>query len=110
MSSASPPTFRAAVPGTSTALPQVPFTWFTTNACCPELSLYQPPALQFPAEAQDIDSTPAFPLFKAAVPGTSTALPQVPFTWFTTNACCPKPFLYQPPALQLPAEAHDTDS
>src|SRR5215469_3958182 len=98
------------------ALPQVPRTWLTTNACAlGELSSYGPPALQLPAEAHDtekISATP--PLLRAARPGTCLALPQVPCTSLTTNAVSilegPVPFWYHPPALQLPAEAHDTES
>jgi hypothetical protein len=36
------------------------------------------------------------------MPGTLMAVCQVPLTWLTTNA-------WDPPALQLPAEAHDTE-
>ena len=52
-----------------------------------------PPALQLPADAHDnevISTNP--PWLRAAVPGTSIALPQVPLTWLTTNACRPELF------------------
>src|SRR5215472_30784 len=84
-----PPWLRAAVPGTSMALPQVPLTWLTTNAWMrAEVCAYSPPAPQLPADAHDtvvISANP--PWLRAAVPGTSMALPQVPLTWLTTNAC-----------------------
>jgi hypothetical protein len=65
-------TSRAAIPGTSSAWPQVPPTWLTTGAG-------SPPALQLPAEAHDTDLILALPpALSAAVPGTSFAFPQVP--------------------------------
>ena len=66
----------------------------TTNASWPELSLYSPPALQVPAGEHDTELTTARWLWlRAAVPGTSLALPQVPCTWLTTNACECRPEL-----------------
>ena len=48
---ASPPTLSEAVPGTFLALPQVPAVSSTTNAWVrPELSSYDPPAAQLPAD------------------------------------------------------------
>ena len=48
--------------------------------------VYHPPALQLPADAHDTEVTLAFPpVLRAAVPGTSLAVPQVPFTSLTTN-------------------------
>jgi hypothetical protein len=42
--------------------------------------------VQLPAEAHATDVTPAFPPeFKAAVPGTSIAVPRRPFTWLATK-------------------------
>jgi hypothetical protein len=47
-----------------------------------------PPALQLPAEAHDTDKARAPPRWlRAAVPGTSMAACQVPFTSLATNAC-----------------------
>ncbi len=89
-----PPLLRIAVPGTSMALRQVPFTWLTTNAWpLQELSTYCPPALQLPADAHDTEMTDASPCtLRAAVPGTSMAVRQVPFTWLSTNTwVCPEP-------------------
>jgi hypothetical protein len=35
---------------------------------------------------------------------------QVPLTWLTTNTGCElSALVYHPPALQLPADAHDTE-
>ena len=46
----------------------------------------------------------------AAVPGTSIAAFQVPLTSLTTSAWLPPELsVYHPPALQLPADAHDTE-
>src|SRR5215471_13578569 len=112
MTVALPPELRAAVPGISLAVCQVPFTSPATNACLfPELSVYHPPAAQLPAEAHDTEYTcAAAPWLRAAVPGTSMAACQVPFTSLATNAWkCPELSMYHPPAAQLPAEAHDTE-
>ena len=70
----------------------MPFTSLTTNTCkVPWASRQYPPALQLPADAHDTELTTAYPpAFRAAVPGTSTAVCQVPFTWLTTNACLPE--------------------
>src|SRR5437867_728555 len=108
--SASAPWLRAAVPGTSSALPQMPCTWVTTNACSRrDLSLYTPPALQLPGDAHDTELT-ELPSRPRAPAGIALALPQAPCTSLTTNACsAPESPLRYPPALQLPAEAHDTE-
>ncbi len=47
-------------------------------------------ALQLPAEAHDTEVVWAkMPRLRAARPGTSSAVPQVPFVSVTTNACPP---------------------
>ena len=80
------------------------------------LVVYEPPALQLPAEAQDTELTVAYPPpLRAAVPGTSSAVPQVPPVSLTTKAwtvAMPSTVLdaYWPPALQFPAAPHDTES
>jgi len=52
-----------------------------------ELSAYCPPAVQLPAEGHDTEVTAALPPWlRAAVPGTSLAVCQVPWAWLTTNA------------------------
>src|SRR5260370_40752476 len=52
------------------------------------LATQLPPALRRAAEAHDTEAIPADPPWlRAAVPGTSMAVPQVPLTWLTTNAC-----------------------
>jgi hypothetical protein len=91
---ACPPVFRTAIPGAWRALPHVPFTWLTTNAeviaalppgKCP--LVHDPAATQSPGDEHDTEMTSAMPAwFRAAMPGTSTAVPQVPSTWLTTNA------------------------
>jgi hypothetical protein len=44
------------------------------------------------------------------VPRTSWAVPQVPPAWLTTRASVAGVLLvYSPPAVQLPAAAHDTE-
>src|ERR1700722_3451568 len=49
------------------------------------------------------------PLFKADEPGTSPAVNHVPFTSFATNACTTfVPGAYEPTALQLPDDPHET--
>src|SRR5271166_3460926 len=79
--------FKAAVPGTSMAFPHRPSASVTTNACWPERSVYQPPAAQLPTEHDtELIWAWAFPLFRAAVPGTSMAFPHRPFASVTTNA------------------------
>src|SRR5215471_6099370 len=94
------------------AVPQMPFTWLTTNTWePPELSVQNPPALQLPARAHDTELIWAYPPWlRATLPGTSMAVPQVPFTLLTTNACgMPELSSSTPPALHLPGEAHDTE-
>ena len=60
----------------------------TTSAWeLPVLSVYQPPAPQLPAGAHDTEAISAFPPWlRAAVPGTSSAVPQAPLVSLTTNA------------------------
>src|SRR6266700_1115482 len=78
---ASPPLFRAAVPGTSIALRHRPPASLTTNACSWPKARYCPPAAQPPAAAHDTERMAAAPpLFRAAMPGTSIALSQPPAT------------------------------
>jgi hypothetical protein len=86
--SASPASVKAKEPGTSIACPHVPLVSLSTNACTsPPLSAKSPPATQFPADAHDTEVTSApLPAFRAAVPGTSIAFPQVPLASSTTNA------------------------
>src|SRR6516162_3339810 len=74
---------RAAATGTLMAVCQVPLTWLTTNAWSwLNPSLYCPPALQLPGVAHDTEAMSAFPPWlRAAVPGTSMAVPQEPLTW-----------------------------
>ena len=101
MTRAFPPTLSDVVPGTSSAVAQAPAVSSTTNAwVLPELSLYDPPAAQLPAEPQESEETVAFPpTLRDAVPGTSSALPQVPAVSSTTNACVsPELSSYDPPA------------
>ena len=85
---AAPPVLRVAVPGTSMALPQMPFVSLATKAWeWPEPSMYVPPAAQLPAVAHETDCTFAVPpVLRIAVPGTLIALPQVPLVWSMTNA------------------------
>src|SRR6516225_3769302 len=101
------------------AVCQVPLVLVTTNTWkWPALSLYWPSALQFPAERHDTEVTAAPltpappPWLRAPLPGTSLAVAQVPPVWVTANASWRKlapPAVYHPPALQLPADAHDTE-
>src|SRR5579863_4655310 len=99
------------------ALCQVPFTWLATNPSngpwAPPSTLisYDPPALQLPAEAQDTELTLALPIvFSATLPGTSENLPHLPWTSLITIAWRLPPLsVNQPPALQLPAEAQDSE-
>src|SRR5215468_4239579 len=100
------------MPGTLTAFCQVPFTSLTTNGWPRSaLSVYHPPALQLPAEAHDTEVTvPKMCPVRAVMPGALMALSQVPFTSLTTSGWLSDPLpMYHPPALQLPAEAHDTE-
>src|SRR5215469_1911347 len=49
------------------------------------------------------------PRLRVATPGTLLALPQWPFRSLTTNTSCAPVFTpYDPPAAQLPGEAHDS--
>src|SRR5947209_2775006 len=83
-----PPLLRAAVPGTSIGSPQTPVVSPTTNAwLLRQPSLCAPPAAPSPAAPHATEITPGRPpLLRAAVPGTSTALPQTPFVSLTTTA------------------------
>jgi hypothetical protein len=64
-----------------------------------------------PGAAQDTELTTASPAWlRAPVPRTSWAVPQVPPAWLTTRASVAGVLLvYSPPAVQLPAAAHDTE-
>src|SRR5215469_6717296 len=99
-------------PGTLIAVPQVPLTSVTTNAWSwKDRSVYAPPALQKPAELQDIVKVlENLPWFSAPRPGTGMALPHVPPVSLATHACSlPVGSTDSPPAAQLPAEAHDIE-
>src|SRR5947209_19017034 len=99
------------MPGTSIAVPQVPFVSSTTNACeRPEPpSLYSPPAVQLPSPAHEIElMSPVPPLSRAPIPGIECAVPQAPFVSSTRNPCSSEvPSMYVPPAAQLPVEGHE---
>ena len=59
------------------------------GAALSDLFWYWPTALHSPPGAHDTDWTAACPPpLRAAVPGTSSALPQVPADWSATKACC----------------------
>ena len=58
--------------------------------------MYDPPALQLPAEAHDTELIGASPVLRAAVPGTLTAVCQMPFTSLTTNAWMLKELVVAP--------------
>ncbi len=84
--------------------------WLATNPRgLPKPSVYVPPALHFPADAQDTELALAcLPTFSVS-PSTVTP-PHVPFTWLITNALVLlTASSYTPPALQFPADAHDTE-
>jgi hypothetical protein len=77
---------------TSMDSPHFPFTSLTTKEPAPPLVLKLPPALQLPGEVHEMELTEAkFPVLRLAVPGTSTALPQLPFTSLAKNACPASP-------------------
>src|SRR5262244_400401 len=100
------------MPGTLTAFCQVPFTSLTTNGWPRSaLSVYHPPALQLPAEAHDTEVTaPKIRWVRAVIPGTSMRLCPVPFSPRTTSRAESEELsVSDPPALQLPAEPHDTE-
>src|SRR5215469_15007929 len=110
--SAPPPEPGCLVPGTWMAVPQVPLVSVTTNAWSwKDRSVYAPPALQKPAELQDIVKVlENLPWFSAPRPGTGMALPHVPPVSLATHACSlPVGSTDSPPAAQLPAEAHDIE-
>ncbi len=67
-------------PGTAIAVPHLPFTSLTTNACRARVPFVAyPPAAQLPAEAHDTEWTSAYPpRFSDPKPGTSIAVRQVP--------------------------------
>src|SRR5258706_399881 len=108
------------MPATGSAVPHLPLTSSTTNACSwPARSGYVPPAAQLPGAAHATEGTAAIPstrpAFKDAKPGTGRAVPQIPRTWLTTNGSLANgparrsgTGRYQPATVQLPAEAHDT--
>src|SRR5262249_5117254 len=99
------------MPGTSSAVLHWPFCSLTTNAWkLPEESRYAPPAAQLPAVGHDKLSTWASPpTFRAAMPGTSCAAPQMPpCAVTTTGSGWPATALTAPPAVQLPADGHET--
>src|SRR6266480_2179475 len=107
---------RAALPGISSALPQVPLVSLTTNAWVAGVAVvYEPPALQLPADGQDTELTVAYPPpLSVAVPGTSFACPQVPPVSLATkawNVAMPSTVLdaYWPPAAQFPGAPHDIE-
>src|SRR5580700_8099197 len=83
------PRSREALPGTSSAVPQVPPVSSTTNDWVLKLeSVYKPPALQLPVPVHEIELIWASPaVLSGPVPGTSAAVPQVPLVSLTTNAC-----------------------
>jgi hypothetical protein len=76
------------MPGTLTAVCQMPCISSTTNACpMPVDAEYPPPALQLPGEVHDTDWRFAFaPWSSAASPGTAVAACQVPWTSLAMNA------------------------
>src|SRR5215469_10012949 len=111
--SALSPLLSASSPGTLVAALHVPLRCTMTNACERLVeSLYCPAPAQLPAEAQESEliwPNPPIPL-RLATPGAGMALFHRPFFWVTTKGqMWPGPSVYDPAALQLPAEAHDTD-
>jgi hypothetical protein len=75
MASAAPPQFIAAVPGTSSAACQLPFTSLATHAWTTPLAAVKlPPAAQLPPDAQAMPASSApFPMLSWARPGTGAA-------------------------------------
>ena len=94
------------MPGTTSALPQVPAVSSTTIAT---EFWYHPPIAQLPTEPQETEATPAVSTFP--VPWTSSALPQVPAVSLTTNSDPVLPaFTKLPAAEQLPADAQESEA
>src|SRR5258708_4164661 len=103
---------RAVMPGTLMALCQAPFTSLTTSgSSSDELSMYHPPALQLPAEPHDTELICAkMCRVRAFMRGPLMALCQAPSTSLPTSGSSSAELsMYPPPALQLPAEPHDTE-
>src|SRR5690242_2998018 len=100
------------VPVSCCALPQAPPAWTATKTCSAGvLSSYTPPAAQLPAVAHDtaLADAASVPPPRAAMPGISRALPQVPFTSDTANALVPRRLVLNwPVTVQLPADLQDT--
>src|SRR5215471_5150616 len=98
-------------PGTCMAVCHLPLTSLSTNAVPMGAVSMLPTALQLPGDAHDTASTvPLLPWLRAALPGTSTAVRQVPLTSLTTNASLWSELLvYSPTALQLPGDVHDIE-
>src|SRR5580698_9928328 len=106
------------MPGTSSALRQVPLTSLTTNGSMAGLVFpmsYWPPAAQFPADAQDTEvraepvTGPPPSVASVARPGTSSAGCQRPLTSVATHACvAPAESVNDPPAAHRPPAAHHT--
>src|SRR5205814_9965079 len=110
---ASLPPLMAGMPGTSRALPQVPFTSDTTSAWLGRRpALNCPAAVQLPAARHDIAPSREKPLVpvSAASPGTSRGAPQAEFTSLRTNEVRVRAALVSvhPTAPQLPRSPHDT--
>src|SRR5689334_6759978 len=128
------PTLRAATPGTTAAVPQVPFACATVNgstappvttkpsaAQVPFVSLTvnatgmpsapeYPTAEQLAAEAHDTDRSSAFTFVALVSSASSRALPQVPFFSSATNGSrFPLASVYEPTAAQPPAVPQDTE-
>jgi hypothetical protein len=76
------------MPGTVTAVCQMPCISSTTNACPMAVDKeYPPPALQSPGEVHDTDPRSAVPPWSSATsPGTAVAACQVPWTSLVMNA------------------------
>src|SRR5437763_1943832 len=97
----------------STPVAHVSAVSVSSSTCSwPELSLYVPTALQLPAEAHDTDArltAGLVPAFAGRL--ASTPVAHVPAVSVSSSPCAwPEPSLYVPTALQLPAEAHETDA
>src|SRR5258708_29972723 len=93
------------------AFPQTPLDSVMTNASKPAWLRKSPPALQFPSDAQETERIPSLKAaFSDPVSGTCLPGPQLPCTSLTTSPPLRLDWTSEPPpALQLPAEAHDTD-
>src|SRR5437762_2441693 len=97
----------------STPVAHVPAVSLTSSPCpWPELSLQPRPAPQLPAEAHDTELRPTKG-FDPAFAGrpASTPVAHVPAVSVSSNPrTLDELSLYEPTALQLPAEGHDTES